>query len=82
MEVRLLKKAGKYLESLNEPIKSRIKRALNKLSIEPPQGDIKNIEGSNEYRLRIGDYRIIFEIRNDNIEISEIGLRGQIYKRR
>lgn len=41
MKVLLEKKAAKYLERLNEPVKSKISNALEGLSFEPPQGDIK-----------------------------------------
>jgi mRNA interferase RelE/StbE len=84
MIVRLTPKPKKYLETLNEPIKSRIKNGLEKLEKEPPQGDIKPITGSDEFRLRIGNYRILFSIdlNQNTIFIHEIGVRGQIYKRR
>ncbi|MDR3263642.1 MAG: type II toxin-antitoxin system RelE/ParE family toxin [Clostridiales bacterium] len=82
MEIRLLRSASKYIAKLNEPIKSKILDGIKKLENDPPQGDIKTLSGQDGYRLRIGNYRILFEIRNNNIEISNIGLRGQIYKRK
>jgi mRNA interferase RelE/StbE len=75
-------KAAKYLERMNEPIKSRIKSALKKLEQEPLQGDIKFFSEQEGYRLRVGSYRILFGIKNNNIIITDIGPRGQIYKRR
>jgi mRNA-degrading endonuclease RelE of RelBE toxin-antitoxin system len=33
-----------------------------------------------EYRLRVGNYRLLFKIAEDAILIYDIGLRGQIYK--
>ena len=82
MNVLLSPKAARYLERLNEPIKGRIKAALKKLEEEPPQGDMKAMAGQNEFRLRVGGYRILFGIKTDVIIITDIGLRGQIYKRR
>lgn len=32
------------------------------------------------YRFRIGNYRIIFDIEDDNIVVLRIGLRGSIYE--
>jgi len=75
-------KSVKYLKNLNEPIKSRIKSALTKLEQEPPQGNIKAMSGHEGFRLRVGSYRILFGIRNDTIVITDIGLRGQIYRGR
>ncbi|MEK6263420.1 MAG: type II toxin-antitoxin system RelE/ParE family toxin [Clostridium sp.] len=51
--------------------------------IELPEGDIKKLKGMNEtYRLRVGDFRVLFE-KNDKelvIVVIDIGNRGQIYK--
>ena len=75
-------KAAKYLKRLNEPQKGRIIKALEQLSKEPPEGDIKTMVGRDGYRLRVGDYRLLFDIIDDEIAVHEIGLRGQIYKGR
>lgn len=48
----------------------------------PTEGDIKSLSGrKNAYRLRVGDYRIIYEISHDILLITvlDIGNRGQIY---
>ena len=44
MNVVLDRNAAKKLERTNEPLKSRIVEALNGLSNEPPQGDIKKLQ--------------------------------------
>ena len=80
MQVILSKVAVKYFERLNEPTLSRIYDALVGLGEEPPQGDIKKLEGREEYRLRIGSYRALFKIEADKIIITAIAPRGQIYK--
>ena len=82
MKVELSPKVAKYLKALNEPHKSRLKSALKKLSNEPPAGDIRTMSGCDEYRLRVGNYRILFKIFDEKILVHEIGVRGQIYKRR
>jgi len=49
-----------------------------------PLGDIKPLHGSSDdYRLRVGDYRIIFSKGNKYllIKIIEIAPRGEVYKR-
>jgi len=79
--VILDKQPEKYLNSLNEPDFSRITNALEKLKLEPPKGDIiKMQDRKNGYRLRIGDYRVIFhfESEDEKIIVSEIDRRGQI----
>ncbi len=62
MNVELEPKAVKYLQRMNEPNKSRIKQALTKLSEEPPKGDIKSLTGKDGYRLRVGSYRVLFDV--------------------
>jgi mRNA-degrading endonuclease RelE of RelBE toxin-antitoxin system len=49
MKVVLEKKAAKYLERLNEPVKSNIIAALGKLAQEPPQGDVKRLQGRKRH---------------------------------
>lgn len=80
MKVELSPKAAKYLSKLNEPMKGRIKSALLKLAKEPPQGDIKAMSGRDGYRLRVGQYRLLFDMTESAIIVYEIGPRGQIYK--
>ena len=80
MKVVLEKKAAKYIQRLNEPVKSNISNALGGLSFEPPQGDIKKLQGRNDYRLRIGKYRILYRIEPDTVIVTNIAPRGQAYK--
>lgn len=81
MEVIVSPDAVKYLRRLDIKTRERIKIALYGLSQEPPQGDIKRIHdvGSDVYRLRIGQFRAIFE-KTDKIIVRKIGSRGDIYK--
>ena len=80
MKVVLERKAAKYLERLNEPVKSNIGNALGGLTFEPVQGDIKKLHGCDDYRLRAGKYRILYRIENDTIIVTNIAPRGQAYK--
>ncbi len=44
-------------------------------------GNVKKLKGStNEYRLRIGDYRAIFELEGRRAIVYAIGARKDIYK--
>lgn len=78
MRIEYKKKAIKYINSADKPTKKRLKEAIEKL----PFGDIKRLAGfENEYRLRVGDLRVLFTVENDIITINEIKPRGQVYKR-
>ena len=80
MNVELLRDAVKYLNRMNQPDKGRITRALEKLELEPPQGDITPLEGKDGYRLRVGGYRVLFDIEENMIVVYDIAPRGQAYK--
>lgn len=71
------KKAKKFLEKQNRLTQLRILSAIAKL---PQDGDIKKLQGQNGYRLRIGNFRVLFDINGVIIDIIDIGNRGQIYK--
>ena len=72
------KQAAKVINSLDTPTKQRIKAGIEKI----PDGDIKPLHGYSDgrKRLRLGKYRIIFKISDDELRIIEIGSRGDIYK--
>ena len=44
-------------------------------------GDIRKLKGSrNEYRLRVGNYRVLFELVGKRIVVYTLGLRKDIYR--
>jgi len=72
----------KAYDSLNklEPIISRrILKKVFELSENPFSKDVKRLKGSDDFRLRIGDYRIIFSIESNIIQILKVGHRKNIY---
>ncbi len=80
--VVISKKAQKFIRAQQPKQQKRILDAINKL---PDEGDIVPLEGNtNAYRLRVGDYRIIYEVDNGAfiVIVVDAGNRGQIYKRR
>jgi len=77
MNVLLSKKAETYLSSLPPRIALNIIGRIKKI----PGGDIKPLFGrKGEYRLRVGKYRIIFFIENENVYIVKVDTRGDVYK--
>lgn len=73
--------ASKQLEKLERAIKERIVIALERLRIKPESRDIKKLMGMPGYRLRVGDYRIIFDIERNKllILVLTVGHRKNIY---
>ncbi|MCL2212219.1 MAG: type II toxin-antitoxin system RelE/ParE family toxin [Oscillospiraceae bacterium] len=70
------KQAAKSISKINNPFKQKIKEAIETL----PAGDVKKLQGyTNTYRLRVGEYRILFEI-SEQIIVLDILPRGSAYK--
>lgn len=74
-------KVLKALVKINEPNYSAIKKEIYALADNPrPQG-YRKLKGRKGYRIRVGDYRVIYEI-FDNIlviEVIDLGHRKDIY---
>lgn len=72
------KNAAKFLECQPKKQQERILKAIYGI----PEGDIKPLQGYDLYRLRVGNYRIIYRMDGDKfiIIVLKIGNRGDIYK--
>jgi mRNA interferase RelE/StbE len=83
MQVLLHPVAGKYLDRLDAPTKSRIKIALKGLEKEPPEGDIRPVIGQTDYfRLKVGSYRALYRIKDNVVFVTHIEPRGQAYTKK
>ncbi|MCK9597343.1 type II toxin-antitoxin system RelE/ParE family toxin [Candidatus Pacearchaeota archaeon] len=74
--------ALKSIEKLDNSISSRIFKKIEELKEGFTGKDIKCLKGEKDtYRLRVGDYRVIFELRGNLITILIIGHRKNIYEK-
>lgn len=86
MVIRYSKDALKFLAKLDKKSVTRIREAINGLTLQPPVGDIKLMQGytDNRKRLRVGSWRVIYkygaEQQVEILFIIDIGNRGDIYK--
>lgn len=76
MQINYSKQAAKFLRKQDRTTQIRIINAVNRL----PKGDVKKLQGRAGYRLRVGNFRIIFDLEGNVLYIEEIDNRGQIYK--
>ena len=78
-QVFLHKKAQKNLEKFSD--RERIRAHLKTLEQFPDSGDLIRIEDSI-YRMRIGEYRALFKVYDDEgvIVVINIDVRGRVYK--
>jgi mRNA interferase RelE/StbE len=81
--VLLAPAAERQLKALAEPIQKRIVKRLRTLKENPrPQG-VKKLAGEDDlYRIREGDYRIIYTIRDKEliVLVVKIGNRKEVYR--
>jgi len=78
-KIKINKKAQKFVEKQSIEQQKRLLKAIYTI----PSGDIKKLARQDDlYRLRVGDYRIIFSMSADlsAIFILNIGNRGDVYK--
>ena len=79
-KVNFEKAAQKFLDKQPKTQRLRLYKAIYKL----PEGtDIKKLKGSELFRLRVGNYRILYTIDNGIkvITVENIDNRGDVYKR-
>ena len=66
-------KAIKFLKKQDKPTQKCLMTAISRLPLE---GDIKKLQGASGYRLRVGNFRVLFDVNGVIIDIIDIGNRG------
>ncbi|MDJ0575963.1 MAG: type II toxin-antitoxin system RelE/ParE family toxin [Xenococcaceae cyanobacterium MO_234.B1] len=77
--------AKKELKKLDKQIIPRILQAVENLANNPYSSGSKKLIGSDSiYRIRVGDYRIVYNIKSSVliIEIIKVGHRREIYRKK
>ena len=80
--IRFLPKIDKQLSKLDTLVKKRLCERFDFLQDSPYSGDVKRLKGDSLYRMRVGDYRIIYLIDDVNkiVSIIKVGHRRDVYK--
>lgn len=82
-DILILNPVRKFVNALPESIRKRIIRKVVSLETNPRPHDAIKLEGSNDYyRIRVGDYRIIYRIQDDRliILIIKVAHRRESYR--
>lgn len=79
-KIKFEKRAFQELNKLDQMISRRILRSIKELKENFHTKDVKRLKGQDNYRLRVGNYRVLFYIKNDLIRILKVGHRKSIYK--
>ena len=74
--------AARELDALDTTIRERVERALDLLAVDPLalRNQIKKLKGNLAMRLRVGDWRIIFELQRGKVVIFAIAHRSEVYR--
>jgi mRNA interferase RelE/StbE len=80
-QIAIKKSAIKSLSKISEPYFSTLKSAIYNLADTPRPIGCKKLKGLEAYRIRVADYRVIYEIRDKIllIEVIAVGHRREIY---
>ena len=82
-EVRIAPMARRQYRKLPAEVRQRVAQALTALSAEPrPSGVVKLRGSNNRWRIRIGDYRIIYRIEDEIVLVTIliIAHRREVYR--
>ena len=76
------KQVQKQLEKIPMPDYQSVKTAINNLAKNPRPSGYKKLKGRNSYRIRVSDYRIIYNIFDTElvVDIIALGHRKDIYE--
>lgn len=79
--IRISKAAQKELDKLSDKLAEPILHAIADLAFDPRPYGYKKLKGLNGYRIRVGDYRIIYEIKDNLllVKVINVGHRKDIY---
>jgi mRNA interferase RelE/StbE len=80
--VEVSRRAAKAVTSLDKPLRRKILAAIDALSGDPRPAGVKKLADQQAWRIRVGDYRIIYEIHDQVllIIVIDIGHRREIYR--
>jgi mRNA interferase RelE/StbE len=81
-QVEFTSKASKQLEKLSKDIQQRIKTKVYELVENPCPNGVVKLENSDKYRIRVGSYRVLYQIENDLliVIVVRVGHRREVYK--
>lgn len=81
--IRILPTAQRQLAKLDPPMQARIATAIDELAASPRPPGAKKLSGKeNLWRIRVGDYRILYQIADRQllVIVVAIGHRGDVYR--
>ncbi|MBN1472580.1 MAG: type II toxin-antitoxin system RelE/ParE family toxin [Syntrophaceae bacterium] len=79
-DVQFKPRAVKDIEKLSLQLQTKIIKGIEIMS-DDLLGDVKRLTNfTPEFRLRVGDYRVLFEIENESIIVYRVRHRREVYR--
>ena len=82
-KIEIAPAAERALKKLSADIQRRIIKGILKLEIDPRPSGVKKLAGEDDlYRVRVGDYRIVYEIRDGEliVLVVRVAHRREVYR--
>lgn len=75
--------AERQIRKLEPGVRNRIFKKIETLENNPRPDGVEKLTGTDFYRIRVGDYRIIYEIEDEitRVLVLKVGDRKEIYRR-
>ena len=81
-EVRIVPAAEREMDKLPAPAHTRISKRILSLEDNPRPRGANKLSGREEYRLRVGDYRVLYTIDDKGcmVTVLAVGHRREVYR--
>ncbi len=81
-EVRIVPAAEREMDKLPPLVHTRVSRRILSLEDNPRPRGAKKLSGREEYRLRVGDYRVLYTVDDKDgiVTILAVGHRREVYR--
>jgi mRNA interferase RelE/StbE len=81
--LRFTRSAEKDLRRLDPPVRKRVWGALDRLLADDRALDVRRLTGTEHFRLRVGDWRVIFDYdpETESVLVRRVLPRGRAYER-
>lgn len=83
-EIVLAPAATRQLRKLDPPVRRRMQAVFETLAVDPrPPAATRLVGGAGAWRVRTGDYRVVYEVQDTRLVVFVIGLghRRDVYDR-
>ena len=79
--IEILPAAERQMRNLDPPVRRRVDTAIEALRGDPRPHGCKRLSGRQEYRIRVGDYRVLYEIADVvlRVLVVRVGHRRDVY---